>query len=54
LIGVRVMPTLLLFWNKGNKTYYTRNIKTAEQAMKEGYYVMVLREKPHVLKNLYT
>jgi len=54
LIGVRSMATLLLYWTKGNKTYYTRSIKTAEEAMKEGFYVMVLREKPHILKNLNT
>jgi hypothetical protein len=48
------MSGMLLYWTKGNKTYYTRSLKIAEEAMREGHFVMVLRKKPHILKNLNT
>jgi len=38
-------------WNKGTKKIYTRNIDVAERAMKEGFLVMGIREKPRIFKS---
>ena len=44
------MSELLWCWRKGNKQIYTKNITVAEQAMNEGFFVTVLRGKPHIFK----
>ena len=38
-------------WNKGDKKIFTRNIDIAERAMKEGFLVMGIREKPRIYKS---
>ena len=48
--NVVYMSELLWCWRKGNKQIYTRNFAVAEQAMNEGFFVKVLRGKPHIIK----
>lgn len=38
-------------WTKGNKKIYTRRTDVAEKAMREGFLVMGVREKPHIFKS---
>jgi hypothetical protein len=40
------MSEFIWHWTKGNKKVYTTQIDRAEQAMKEGFFVMGARVKP--------
>jgi hypothetical protein len=44
------MSELLLCWRKGNKKIYTKRLDIAEKAMKEGYFVKVLRNSPYIFR----
>ncbi len=48
--NVVYMSELLWCWQKGNKQIYTRNFAVAKQAIDEGFFVKVLRGKPHIIK----
>lgn len=43
------MTEFIWHWTKGNKKIYTLDVDSAEQAMKQGYFVMGLREKPNCI-----
>ncbi len=44
------MYEFIWHWTKGNKKIYTRKIEIAEKAMKDGYLVMGVKEKPRIFK----
>jgi len=44
------MYEFIWHWNKGNKKIYTRKIDVAERAMREGFLVMGIKEKPRIFK----
>ncbi len=44
------MPELLWYWQKGNTRIYTKKFRVAENAMREGFFVMVLRDQSHIFK----
>ena len=46
------MYEFIWYWTKGHKKIYTRNNKIAEKAMKDGYLVMSLMNKPHIFGRL--
>jgi len=46
----RAMYEFIWHWTKGNKKIYTRKIEIAEKAMKDGYLVMGVKEKPRIFK----
>jgi hypothetical protein len=45
------MTEFIWHWTKGKHKIYTRKTDIAENAMKEGFLVMGLKEKTHVFKN---
>ena len=45
------MSELIWYWRKGNKTIYTKRVDVAEQAIKEGFLVTILKNRPHIFKN---
>ena len=45
------MPDLLLYWSDGNKKIFTRDLSVAEKAVNKGFFVKVLRSKPHIFQN---
>ncbi len=45
------MSELVWCWSKGDKTLYTSNFRIAEKAMREGFFVKVIRKKPHIFAN---
>ena len=44
--GEQFMSEFMWHWTKGNKKVYTMRVDQAEQAMKEGLFVMGFRLKP--------
>jgi len=44
------MTEFIWHWTKGNKKIYTMQIDLAEQAMKEGFFVMGARVNPLLSK----
>ena len=42
----------MMVWTlkKGNIKIYTKKIDVAKKAIKDGYFVSILREKPHIYK----
>jgi hypothetical protein len=44
--GESFMSEFIWHWTKGNKKIYTTQIEQAEQALKEGFFVMGSRLKP--------
>jgi len=38
------------YWNKEGKKIYTRNSDVAQKAMKEGFFVNVLRNKQRIFR----
>ena len=40
------MAEFIWHWTKGNKKIYTTQIERAEQAMKEGFFIMGARVNP--------
>jgi hypothetical protein len=45
------MPIMICSWLKGNTRVYTKKIDVVKKAMNDGYFVNVLKEKPHIFKN---
>lgn len=45
------MTEFIWHWTKGNQKIYTRKTDIAENAMKEGFLVMGLKEKPHIFRS---
>ena len=45
------MTEFIWHWTKGNQKIYTRKTDIAEKAMKEGFLVMGLKEKPHIFRS---
>ena len=45
------MAEFIWQWTKGEKKIYTRRTDVAEQAMKEGFLVMGIKEKPYIFRN---
>jgi len=45
------MSELLLCWRKGNKKIYTKRLDLAEQAIKDGCMVTVLKNSPYIFRN---
>ena len=45
------MVEFVWHWTKGNKKIFTRRVDIAEQAMREGFLVMGIKEKPIVYRN---
>ncbi|UCF12084.1 MAG: hypothetical protein JSW06_08585 [Thermoplasmatales archaeon] len=45
------MYEFIWHWTKGNKKIYTRRADVAEKAMREGFLVMGIKEKPHIFKS---
>ena len=45
------MPIMICSWFKGNTKVYTKKIDVVKRAMNDGYFVNVLKEKPHIFKN---
>lgn len=44
------MSEVLWCWRTGNKQVYTRNFAIAEEAMNNGFPVMILQDKPHIFR----
>ena len=44
------MTEFIWHWTKGNKKIYTKRTDVAERAMKEGFLVMGIKERPHILE----
>jgi len=44
------MSEYIWYWTKGNSKVYTKNTEVAEKAMKEGMFVMGIKEKPSIIK----
>jgi len=44
--GESFMSEFMWHWTKGNKKVYTTQVDQAEQALKEGFFVMGSRLKP--------
>ena len=42
------MPIKLCSWNKGNTQIYTKRLDVVNKAIKDGYFVNVIREKPYI------
>jgi hypothetical protein len=45
------MTEFIWHWTKGNQKIYTRKTDIAEKAMKEGFLVMGLKEKPYIFRS---
>jgi len=45
------MAEFIWQWTKGERKIYTRRVDVAEKAMKEGFLVMGIKEKPHIFRN---
>jgi len=45
------MTEFIWQWTKGNKKIYTRQTDVAEKAMKDGFLVMGIKQKPHIFKS---
>jgi len=45
------MVEFIWHWTKGNQKIYTRKTDIAEKAMREGFLVMGLKEKPHIFRS---
>ena len=43
------MHEIIWHWRKGDKKIYTGRTDIAEKALKEGYLVMGLKDKPHII-----
>jgi hypothetical protein len=43
------MPEFIWHWTKGNKKIYTTKVEIAEQALKEGCFVMGARLNPQTV-----
>jgi len=44
------MSEMIWYWRKGNKSIYTKSFKIAEKALKDGFQVIVVKNKPHIFK----
>jgi len=44
------MTDFMWYWTKGNSRFFTRNVKAAEKAMKDGILVMGRKVKPNIIK----
>ncbi|MFO7678251.1 MAG: hypothetical protein R6V50_07720 [Thermoplasmatota archaeon] len=44
------MTEFIWHWTKGNKKIYTLDTDIAENAMKQGYFVMGVREKSNICR----
>ena len=45
------MSGLVWCWEKGNKKFYTRRLDIAEQAMNDGFIVIILKDSPRIFRN---
>jgi hypothetical protein len=45
------MSIMICSWFKGNTRIYTKKMDVVKQAMNDGYFVNVLKEKPRIFKN---
>ena len=44
------MTDFMWYWTKGNSRFFTRNVKAAEKAMKDGILIMGKKVKPNIIK----
>ncbi|MCJ2513493.1 MAG: hypothetical protein LN408_03505 [Candidatus Thermoplasmatota archaeon] len=42
------MSIKICCWNKGNTRIYTKRLDVVNQAIKDGYFVNVIKEKPYI------
>ena len=42
------MDIKICCWNKGNTRIYTRKKEVVKKAIKKGFYVSEIKEKPHI------
>jgi len=45
------MSEMIWCWVKGNKRIYTKRLDVAEQAIKDGFKVIVSKNRSHIFKN---
>lgn len=44
------MTEMIWCWEKGNKRIYTKRIDIAKQAIKEGFQVILVKNKSHIFR----